>query len=201
MPAHAGALLRIEHAQVLRAEDIPRFAALGVIASMQPIHLVSDRPVAARYWRDRCARAYAWKSILDAGGTVAFGSDAPIESPDPLAGIHAAVARCDPANPGEGAWYPEGCLAVWQAVDCYTAGSAAASRAGLVAGREGRGQGSSGRDRGGQAAPYAEGTITPGARADLTILDRNIFAAADPRAILEARVVGTVGSGEARLNS
>lgn len=116
------ARLRVEHAQVLRSEDIPRFAALRVLASMQPIHLVADRYVAEKYWGARSANTYAWKRILVQGGEVAFGSDAPIESPDPLRGIHAAVTRTDPARPGDGPWYPEERIPVWQAVDCYTGG-------------------------------------------------------------------------------
>lgn len=177
-PAYRGTLLRIEHAQVLARDDIPRFARQGIVASMQPIHLVSDRHVADRYWGARSANAYAWKRILDAGGTVAFGSDAPIESPDPLRGMHAAVTRSNPATPEEGPWYPEERLEVWQAVDCYTLGSAAAARAGAEL------------DRG------ADGRIRAGAPANLTILDRNIIGAADPQVLLDAGVVGTVVAGE-----
>ncbi|MFZ1947224.1 MAG: amidohydrolase, partial [bacterium] len=128
-PRGAGALLRIEHAQVVRGQDFPRFARLGVVASMQPIHLVSDRYVADKYWGERSANAYAWKRILDAGGRVAFGSDAPIESPDPLRGLDAAVTRSDPARREAGAWYPDGRLEVWRAIDCYTLGAAAAEGA------------------------------------------------------------------------
>ena len=177
------ALLRIEHAQVLRSEDIPRFADLRVIASMQPIHLVADRRVADRYWGARSANAYAWKRILDRGGVVAFGSDAPIESPDPLRGIHAAVTRTDPADPGAGPWFPEERLPVWQAIDCYTGGGC-----GLRAGRPARvtvldrdilgARDGSPRDAGGPDAG------APG------------HGAPDPRAILEARVVATVVAGE-----
>ena len=177
-PAYRGTLLRIEHAQVLDPDDIPRFARQGVVASMQPIHLVSDRHVADKYWGARSASAYAWKRIMDAGGTVAFGSDAPIESPDPLRGMHAAVTRSDPTTPEEGPWYPEERLAVWQAVDGYTLGSAAAARVGGVP------------DRG------ADGRIRAGAPANLTILDRDIIGPADPRALLDAGVVGTVVAGE-----
>jgi predicted amidohydrolase YtcJ len=119
-PAYCEIPLRLEHAQVLDPADIPRFARLGVVASMQPIHLVGDRHVAERYWGGRSAAAYAWKRILDAGGRVVFGSDAPIESPDPLRGLHAAVTRTDPAKPEEGPWYPAERLEAWRGVDCYT---------------------------------------------------------------------------------
>jgi predicted amidohydrolase YtcJ len=180
-PEYRGTLLRLEHAQVLARDDIPRLARQGIVASMQPIHLVSDRYVADRYWGKRSANAYAWKRIMDAGGTVAFGSDAPIESPDPLRGIHAAVTRSDPATPEEGPWYPEERLEVWQAVDCYTLGSAAAARAGADL------------DRG------ADGRICAGAPANLTILDRDIIGSADPQVLLDAGVVGTVVAGEPDL--
>jgi predicted amidohydrolase YtcJ len=177
-PAYRGTLLRIEHAQVLDPDDIPRFARQGIVASMQPIHLVSDRHVADRYWGTRSASAYAWKRIMDTGGTVAFGSDAPIESPDPLRGMHAAVSRSNPATQEEGPWYPAERLEVWQAVDCYTLGSAAAARAG------------------GEPDRGADGRIRAAAPANLTVLDRDIIGSADPQALLEAGVVGTVVGGE-----
>jgi predicted amidohydrolase YtcJ len=176
------ALLRIEHAQVLRSEDFPRFARLGVVASMQPIHLVSDRYIADNYWGKRSANAYAWKRILDAGGLVAFGSDAPIESPDPLRGLDAAVTRSDPARREAGAWYPAERLEVWRAVDCYTRGAAAAE----------------GRTIAGAGRPA--GRISVGYRPDLTVLDRDIIKASGPGAIpggiLETRVVATVVGGQ-----
>lgn len=166
------ALLRVEHAQVVSSKDIPRFSRLGVVVSMQPIHLVSDRLVAERYWGKRVSNAYAWKKVIARGGTVAFGSDAPIESPDPLRGIHAAVTRSDPARRDLGPWFPEERLEVWQALDCYTLGAAAASRR------------------------PANGKIETGSRPDFTILDTDILSAADPGAILGARVIATVVGGE-----
>lgn len=165
------ALLRVEHAQVVSSQDIPRFRGLGVVASMQPVHLVPDRPVAELYWGDRSSNAYAWKKIMAGGGTVAFGSDAPIESPDPLKGIHAAVTRSDPARRDLGPWFPEERLEVWQALDCYSRGAAAASR---------------------QAA---SGYIEQGSRPDFTIIDTDILSAVDPEAILGTRVVATVVGG------
>ena len=171
-------LLRIEHAQILSPEDIPRFGCLGVVVSMQPVHLVSDRSVADRYWGPRAKHAYAWKQVMDAGGTVAFGSDAPIESPDPLKGIHAAVTRSDPDDPGLGPWYPEERLAVWQAIDRYTFGGIAAS------GADASGDGSVG------------GNDIVGGKPNFSILDTNILEADDPAAILETHVIGTVVGGE-----
>ncbi len=84
---------RIEHVQLIRPEDIPRLAQIGVIASMQPIHAVSDRDMADRYWGDRCEYAYPWDSVQRSGANLIFGSDAPVESPNPFWGIFAAVSR------------------------------------------------------------------------------------------------------------
>ena len=89
---------RIEHAQIVHPQDIPRFAQLGVIASMQPIHATADMEAADRLWGDRCANAYAWKSLQDAGATLAFGSDAPVEALNPWLSVHAAVTRQRPGN-------------------------------------------------------------------------------------------------------
>jgi len=170
---YGDALLRVEHAQVLRPEDMPRFGHLGVIASMQPVHLLSDRAVTEHYWGARSGNAYAWKRIITGGGRVAFGSDAPIESPDPLWGIHAAATRCDPAEPDLGPWCSAERLEVWQAIDCYTAGGAAA-RGALPEG----------------------GRIEVGARSDFTILDRNVLASREPDSILDTRVICTIIGGQ-----
>lgn len=166
------AIMRIEHAQVLRRDDIPRFASLGVIASMQPIHVVSDMDVAVTFWGPRARNAYLWKTIQEGGARVAFGSDAPIEGPDPLKGIHAAVTRRRPGTPDSAAWNSDECLSVAEAIDCYTTGAAAASGS-LVSGR-----------------------LEPGFRADLTVLDHNILAADRPDAILDTGAAMTVIGGE-----
>ena len=84
---------RIEHAQVLHPDDLPRFAQLGVIASMQPIHATQDMRLADAHWGARSALSYAWRSVLDSGAVVAFGSDAPVEDLNVIRGIHAAVTR------------------------------------------------------------------------------------------------------------
>jgi predicted amidohydrolase YtcJ len=84
---------RIEHVQLLDPADLPRFPALGVAASMQPIHCTSDIDIARRHWGARSERAYPWKRLLDAGVTLAFGSDAPVESPSTALGLHSAVTR------------------------------------------------------------------------------------------------------------
>jgi hypothetical protein len=84
---------RIEHAQLLDPEDIPRFARIGVVASMQPHHAISDHDLAQKYWGERCKSAYAWRDLERTGAMLIFGSDAPIENPDPLEGLRAAVHR------------------------------------------------------------------------------------------------------------
>ncbi len=120
---------RIEHCQVLHPRDIPRFAQLGVVASMQPIHCTSDMETAERLWGDRCAYAYAWRSLRDAGATLAFGSDAPVEPLNPWPGVHAAVTRQRPGEvPPEG-WYPEQRLSVEEALYGFTCGAAQAAGA------------------------------------------------------------------------
>jgi predicted amidohydrolase YtcJ len=84
---------RIEHVQLLHTGDVERFRAIGVVASMQPHHAISDRDLAEKYWGNRSRYSYAWRSLLDTGARLIFGSDAPIENPDPLEGLQAAVHR------------------------------------------------------------------------------------------------------------
>jgi predicted amidohydrolase YtcJ len=163
---------RIEHVQLLHADDVPRLAALGVVASMQPIHAPSDMEMADRYWGARSALSYAWRSVLEVGGELAFGSDCPVETLDPLAGIHAAVTRrrAD-GSPGPQGWIPEQRLTVAEAVRAYTLGSARAS------GEE-----------------HLKGSLVPGKLADLVVLSHDIFQI-DPMEILDARVEMTVLDG------
>jgi predicted amidohydrolase YtcJ len=128
-PPLAQRLLRIEHAQLVHPDDVARFARLGVIASMQPIHAVADWHVADQYWGDRARYGYAWRAMLDAGARLAFGTDAPVESIEPLHSLYAAVARRDAAGEPRAGWYAEQCLSLEEAVRAYTQGSAAAERA------------------------------------------------------------------------
>ncbi len=163
---------RLEHVQVLHPNDYGRLAQLNVIASMQPIHATSDMPMADKYWGTRSAGAYAWRTQLNAGARLAFGSDAPVETFDPLAGIHAAVTRrrAD-GSPGRDGWYPEQRLTVHEAVYAYTLGAAFAA--------------------------YEEkqkGSLTPGKLADMVVLSQDIFKI-DPIDILNVNVVGTVVDG------
>jgi hypothetical protein len=162
---------RIEHAQLLHPTDIPRFKELDIIASMQPIHATSDIVLAERYWADRGDGAYAWKSLLDAGARLAFGSDAPVESPNPLAGIHAAVTRQRADGEPEGRWHPQECLSIAEAVHGYTLGAAYAS------GEE-----------------EQKGSITAGKLADMVVLSQDIFHV-PPGEILNTRVLATVFDG------
>ena len=156
---------RIEHVQLLHPADVPRLAQLGVVASMQPIHATSDMEMAERYWGRRCDLAYAWRSVLDSGAALAFGSDCPIETLDPLAGIHAAVTRrrAD-GSPGPEGWIPAQRLTVAEAVHAYTLGAAYAS---------------------GEA--HLKGSLAPGKLADLVVLSQDIFQI-EPMAILDTRV-------------
>ena len=163
---------RIEHVQLLHPDDVGRLAALGVVASMQPVHATQDCEMADRYWGDRCATAYAWRSLLEAGTVLAFGSDCPVEDLNPFVGIHAAVTRRRADGfPGPEGWYPRQRLTVEEAVRAYTLGAAYAT--GL-------------EDR--------LGSLIPGKLADLVVLDRDIFTC-DPMAIAETQVVATMIGG------
>lgn len=121
---------RIEHVQVIHPEDAPRFADLNIIASMQPIHAASDMFTADRYWGARSKYSYAWRTQLDHGAVLAFGSDAPVESPNPFLGIHAAITRRRlDGSPSADGWYPEQKLTLAEAFLAYTAGAAYAANA------------------------------------------------------------------------
>lgn len=145
---------RIEHCQHLRERDIPRFAQLGVIASMQPIHCTSDMDyVTSRLGPEREKGSYAWRSLFNSGAMLAFGSDWPIESLDPFAGLHAAVTRTKPDGTPKKGWNAHECLTVEQALLAYTQGAA------YAAGWEGR-----------------IGRIAEGLFADFCVVNRNPFS-------------------------
>jgi hypothetical protein len=112
---------RIEHAQVVCDADMPRFAALGVVASMQPTHCITDKRFAEkRIGTGRCKGAYAWRCLLDAKAAVAFGSDYPVEPVNPLEGLYAAVTRKDrTGEPGDG-WFPDQKLSMEETIRLYT---------------------------------------------------------------------------------
>ncbi|HEY8005125.1 MAG TPA: amidohydrolase family protein, partial [Phenylobacterium sp.] len=121
----AAARWRIEHSQIIRPADIPRFAADHVIASMQPSHAIGDLHFApARLGKDRLKGAYAWQSLLKSGAVVVGGSDAPVERGAPLIEFYAAVARKDLKGYSDADWHPEEALTRAQALKLFTASSA-----------------------------------------------------------------------------
>jgi len=112
---------RIEHAQVLRLGDIPRFNQLGVIASMQATHATSDKNMAEdRVGKERILGAYAWRKLLNANAIIAAGSDFPVESPNPFFGLHASVTRQDKANNPDKGWYPNEKMTRLEALKSFT---------------------------------------------------------------------------------
>ena len=164
---------RIEHAQHLRPADIARFARLGVIASVQPYHLIDDgRWAETKIGPQRVHWTYPFKSLLDAGVTLACGSDWPVAPMDPILGIYAAVTRrtLDDKNPD--GWIPEQKIALEEAIKGFTLNGAFA-----------------------EFAESLKGSVTAGKRADLVVLDRNLFEI-KPAEIREAKVVLTLVDGE-----
>jgi predicted amidohydrolase YtcJ len=164
---------RIEHAQLLDPADVPRFAGLGVTASMQPIHATQDMAKVDRFWGKRGAGAYAFASLEAAGANLAFGSDTPVETMDPLAGIHAAVTRRNAAGDPKHGWYPAQRLSLESTIRAYTRGAAVATAENRELGR-----------------------ISKGEHADFVVLSEDLFTLEDPMRILDARVELTVVAGE-----
>jgi predicted amidohydrolase YtcJ len=161
---------RIEHSQVVDASDFARYRSLGVIASMQPNHLLTDMAWAEqRLGHDRARYSYAWKSFLDHGVPLAFGTDYPVEPITPFRGIYAAVTRRNEA--GTQTYFPEEKLTMAQALYAYTQGSAYA-----------------------EFSESYKGTLAPGQVADFVVLDRDLTRIA-PRDILDTRVLRTIVAG------
>jgi predicted amidohydrolase YtcJ len=159
---------RIEHAQVLSPEDIPRFAKLGVIPSMQATHQTSDmRWAEARVGPQRIRGAYAWRSLLNTGVVIPNGTDFPVEEVNPLLTFHAAVTRQDPTNWPTGGWYPEQKMTREEALQSMTIWPAYAGFQESIL-----------------------GSLTPGKYADFVILDRDIMHVPDTE-ILGTRVIST----------
>ena len=163
---------RIEHVQLLHPDDLPRFAQLGVRASMQPQHATSDAFIATAAWGERCVLSYPWRALADTGAALAFGSDAPVEPPAPWLGLHSAVTRMRADGTPAGGFVPAQRIALDEALRAYTEGAAE------LAGLTGR-----------------LGTLEPGAEADLVLWDRDLHAAA-PADLVHARPVVTVLGGE-----
>ncbi|MQA21503.1 amidohydrolase [Rugamonas rivuli] len=144
---------RIEHAQVVALEDIPRFKALGIVPSMQPTHATSDQNMAEqRVGHERIKGAYAWRTFLDQGSRIACGSDFPVESPNPFEGLHAAVTRQNNAGVPAGGWYKNQAMTLTEAFRCFTLDAAYAAHQENVI-----------------------GTLEPGKWADFILIDRDLF--------------------------
>jgi len=163
---------RIEHAQLLTASDLPRFAAQGIVASMQPIHATQDMRKVDHTWGSRGSGAYAFASLLASGATLAFGSDTPVETMDPLAGVLAAVTRQHADGTPAGGWYPGERISVEAALHAYTKGCARAAG-----------------DAGG-------GALRGGAAGDCVVLSEDLLAMEDAHGIAGARVDATIVAGE-----
>jgi predicted amidohydrolase YtcJ len=164
---------RIEHLQLLHPDDLQRPSTLGIVASMQPIHATSDMDVADKFWGSRVQHSYAWRTIQESGAQLTFGSDAPVENPNPFLGIHAAVTRkrTDATPEGEG-WIPEQNISVFDALRAYTSGPAYAA---------------------GQENQF--GRIANGYHADLIILEENPFEISPDR-LHSLKPVGTMVAGK-----
>lgn len=163
---------RDEHAQHLRPADIPRFGALRIVASMQPAHLIDDgRWVERRIGPERIKSTYAFRTLLDTDAPLAFGSDWPVASLDPLLGVYAAVTRRTSDGKNPDGWVPDQKVTLAEALRAYTAGNA--------------------------WAVFAEnrwGTLAPGRDADVVVLDRNLFTT-PPESLATARVLVTIVGG------
>lgn len=164
---------RIEHAQLLAREDVSHFAALGVTASVQPIHATQDMQKVDRSWGARGVGAYAFASLLASGANLAFGSDTPVETMDPIAGMHAAVTRQRADGTPHDGWYALERISVEAAVLAYTTGCATAVGEHDVSGR-----------------------IAPGYYGDCVVLSRDVLASAASGSILDAKVDATIVGGD-----
>jgi predicted amidohydrolase YtcJ len=167
----AGLRHSIEHVQVVHPDDLPRLGKLSIIASMQPIHCTSDMKMADLHWGKRARYSYAWRSLLDSGAKLSFGSDCPVESLNPLYGIYAAVTRQRQNGAPSGGWYPKERLSINEAVRGFTLGPAYAS----------------GEEK-------IKGSIAPGKLADLVALSQDIFALS-PTEILHTQADYTILDG------
>ncbi len=168
--------LRIEHDQVIAPDQFQQYRKLGVIASVQPNHLLTDMNWAMeRIGPVRAKTSYPWKQFLDSGVRLAFGTDYPVEPITPFRGVYAAVTRKNEAGTKE--YFPEQKLNIAQALAAYTTGSAYA-----------------------EFAEHEKGTLTPGMLADFVVLDRDLTKVAPPE-ILKTQVLRTVVGGKTVYSS
>ncbi len=173
VPGARDARLRDEHAQLIAPEDIPRFAKLGVIASMQPTHATSDMKWAeARVGLERVKGAYAWRSLLGGGARLACGSDFPVELVNPVLGLYAAVSRQGTDGNPPGGWLPQERLTALEALRCFTVDAAYAA-----------------------FEEKEEGTIAVGKRADLVVWNHSPIQT-EPKEVLRSEVQMTIVGGK-----
>ncbi len=158
---------RIEHVQIIQPDDLPRLAQLNITASVQPIHAIDDMDLADRILGDRGAHLYNFASLLRSGALLAFGSDGPVADVNPFAGIHAALYRQRPERMAAGSWYEDERISLEDAIYAYTMGPAIATGWQKII-----------------------GSIQLGKRADLIVLDRNLFEIVE-EAITGVEVAGT----------
>jgi predicted amidohydrolase YtcJ len=164
---------RVEHLQVISSPDVPRLVERGIIASMQPTHATSDMYWAeARLGPERVKGAYAWRTVLNAGGRLALGSDFPVEEVNPFLGLHAAVTRQDQKQWPAGGWYPSQRLTLAEAVRGFTLDAAYAA-----------------------FEEASRGTIEPGKLADFTIVEGDLYATPSTE-LYKTKVLRTVVGGE-----
>jgi predicted amidohydrolase YtcJ len=169
---------RIEHAQTVKLTDIPRFAQLGVIPSMQPTHCISDKLFyEKRVGLERCRGTYAWRSFISSGSLLAFGTDYQVEPLNPMEGLYAAVTRKDRLGEKGDGWFPEQKLTMEEAIKCYTLGSAYA-----------------------QFMDDRKGMIKPGYLADIVIVDRDLLTIPEDQ-IMKTRVDYTIVGGKVVYSS
>jgi hypothetical protein len=164
---------RSEHAQILQAQDIPRFARLGVVASMQPTHCITDKRFAEkRLGLERCAGAYAWRTLLDTGAHVAFGTDYAVEPLDPMEGLYASVTRKDRTGENGPGWFPDQILTMEKAIELYTLEAAYA-----------------------EFMEKRKGILKPGYLADLVIMEKDLLTMPSGE-IMKNRVDVTIVGGK-----
>ena len=163
---------RIEHVQLIHPEDLGRLAQHNIVASVQPVHIQTDWATVDRIWGERARTAYAFRSLLNHGTRIAFGSDAPVAPLNPLLGIYSAITRKDAAGQPDGGWYPKEQLTLAEAIHAYTREPA------YLSGKS-----------------FLSGSLSPGKWADFILLSQNLFEI-PPAAIAETTVEQTFFAGQ-----